>query len=106
MTTQPTSREFLLFMLGVDAHHDAVNKAQKIALGIGFSVFVVSLFFVPCWDSTDIGDRTISGGLRLPFWEIYDESDGPFFAGILLDWTIIAVLTGGAFLFLGKTKSS
>jgi hypothetical protein len=77
-----------------------VNKAQRIALGVGFTVFVISLFFVPYKDYSDYLKQSFTG--RVPFWRIYEEANGPYVPGVLLDWTIIAVLTGGAFLLLKK----
>jgi hypothetical protein len=80
-----------------------VNKAQQIALGIGLAVFVVSLFFVPykftVSGSSILPDRTVSG--RDAFWNNDGIVDVP---AMLIDWTIIGVLTGGAILLLKKPK--
>jgi hypothetical protein len=79
-----------------------MNKAQRIALAVGFGLFVISLFFVPYKQYSDYLKSNFSG--RVPFWRIYEEADGPYVPGVLLDWTIIAVLTGGAILLLKKPK--
>jgi hypothetical protein len=80
-----------------------VNKAQRIALGIGLAVFVVSLFFVPyeftVSGSSILPDRTVSG--RDALWNNDGMVDVP---ALLIDWTIIGVLTGGAMLLLKKPK--
>jgi hypothetical protein len=80
-----------------------MNKTQRTVLAVGFGLFVISLFFMPYRDEAMIGDtlRTFPG--RTPFWKIYEEANGPYVPGVLIDWTIIAVLTGGVFLLCKKT---
>jgi hypothetical protein len=80
-----------------------MNKAQRIALGIGLAVFAISLLAVPCSFETRIGDNTLTDHARTPFWNVGNEGgiDTP---ALLIDWTIIGVLTGGAMLLLKKPK--
>jgi hypothetical protein len=80
-----------------------MNKNQRIALGIGLAVFVISLFFVPWVFGSKIGDRTINDYGRTPLWNVQNE--GEFNApAMLIDWAIIGILTGGAMLLLKKPK--
>ena len=78
-----------------------VNKNQRIALGIGLAVFVLSLLFVPWkWEAHD-GIGSDNG--RTPFWDV--ENQGGLNApAMLLDWAIIGILTGVAMLLLKKPK--
>ena len=77
-----------------------VNKAQRIALGIGLAVFAISLLFMPAWD--EVADKVFI--YRTPVWNVYWEHEGIHVSGLLIDWTIIGVLTGGAMLLLKKPK--
>jgi hypothetical protein len=77
-----------------------MNKAQKIALGLGLAAFATSLLFMPAWD--EAADKVFI--YRAPVWNVYQEHEGIHLSGLLIDWIIIGVLTGGAMLLLKKTK--
>lgn len=81
-----------------------MNRAQKIVLAVGFGLFLISLCFMP-WRYESKSDPLFSDSGRLPFWQIYDQAYGPHIPGVLLDWAIIAALTGGAFVLVKATSS-
>jgi hypothetical protein len=78
-----------------------MNKNQKIALGIGLAVFVISLLFVPWTAYSEYSKTTYTG--RTPFWNV--ENEGQVNApAMLLDWAIMGILTGGAMLLLKRPR--
>ena len=92
-----------LLLRGVEVHGAGMNKAQRIALGVGLAVFVISLLAVPWSYQTQMGDRTLNDSGRTPLWNV--ENEGEMNApAMLLDWAIIGIITGGAIVLLKKPK--